>query len=192
MGYLLGRRKKLRTAMAVGAAIAAGRLSRDPMSFLQRGGELLGNSPVLGQVSGLSKPLAAAGKAAAAGVVSRQIDSMGDRIKRRTDALRTGGDETEPDADDEEQTESGADERAEHGGNGRAKGRPARESRADADDEYDEDDYDEEEDHEDEPEEEPRPATRRRAPQAKTNDGDGSPARRSGRSAPVRRRVSNR
>jgi hypothetical protein len=185
MGYLLGRRKKLRTAMAVGAAIAAGRFSRDPMSLLQRGGELLGSSSVLGQVSGLSKPLAAAGKAAAAGVVSRQIDSMGDRIKRRTDALRPGDDQTEPDDDEQlEPDERGADE---HNGNGRAKP-SGRNSRADADDEYDEDDYDDVDDEEEEPEE-PRRPTRRRAPQAKTDDGDGSQAR---RAAPVRRRVSNR
>ena len=82
LGYLLGRRKKMRTAVAVGAAIAAGRFSRDPMSLLQRGGELLGNTSVLGPVSGLTKPLTAAGKAAAAGVVSRQIDAVGDRIKK--------------------------------------------------------------------------------------------------------------
>src|SRR3954451_9555787 len=95
LGYLLGRRKKMRTAMAVGAAIAAGRVSRNPASLLQRGGELLGNTPALGQLSGLSKPLADSGKAAAAGMVSRGIQSIGDRIRQRTDSLRINAESAE-------------------------------------------------------------------------------------------------
>src|ERR1700754_2533202 len=186
LGYLLGRRKKMRTAVAVGAAIAAGRFSRDPMSLLQRGGELLGNSSVLGQVSGLTKPLTAAGKAAAAGVVSRQIDSVGDRIKRRADALRLDGDQLKPQDTQRTGDRSGerdVDEPAEHHGNGRAKpsGQDGRESVTDLDDEYDADDYDDVEVDGDEPSDEQDPM-QRRAPA-----GDGSPARRAGRAAPVRR-----
>lgn len=206
LGYLLGRRKKMRTAMAFGAAIAAGRYSRDPAALLERGGELLGTSSPLGQVGGLTKPLTAAGKAAAAGVVSRGIESVGDRIKRRTDALRTDGEQAEPadldNSDEQEQEQAPAqaqDERAEQP-QPQAGRRPGRDG-ADADDEYDED-ADAYDDDEDEPEEEPRPrprqapGMRRRPPQDDSDDSNGSQARRSessdGGGAPVRRRVSKR
>jgi hypothetical protein len=179
LGYLLGRRKKMRTAMAVGAAIAAGRVSRNPASLLQRGGELLGNTPALGQLSGLSKPLADAGKAAAAGMVSRGIESMGDRIRQRTDSLRING---EPAEHDDEDT---ADERE------RPRKRAAQTGRSAApepdDDDYD--DYDEEP--EDEPAEKPRP--RRAPPRSESGNGGGSRSPQGERAgAPIRRRVSKR
>jgi hypothetical protein len=188
LGYLLGRRKKMRTAMTIGAAMAAGRISRNPAALLQLGGDLLGKSPVLGQVAGLSKPLTAAGKAAAAGVVSRGIDSVGDRIRSRTDALRNGDDEGEP--DDQASTDEETD-------------RPEKERRngagaADDYDDVDEDDYQDEDEPEPEPEQEaPRPRQRRglRRPtaQADSEDSDQSPARRPDTGgAPVRRRVSKR
>lgn len=172
LGYLLGRRKKLRTAMAVGAAIAAGRVSRNPGSLLQRGGELLGNTQALGQLSGLTKPLTDAGKAAAAGMVSRGIDSMGDRIKRRTDGLRVNG---EPVEVDDEDTSDAPPEQAEH--NGRAEA-------ADTDDAYDDE-------AEEEPEERPRPQPAHRAP---GNGGVSRSPRPEGEraGAPIRRRVSKR
>jgi hypothetical protein len=90
IGYLLGRRRKLRTALTFGAAAAVGRLSTDPQALLKQGSKLLGTSPRLGQVANLSKPLATAGKAAAAAAVSHGIDSVGDRIRRRADVLRGG------------------------------------------------------------------------------------------------------
>ncbi|NMO50721.1 hypothetical protein HH310_05875 [Actinoplanes sp. TBRC 11911] len=201
LGYLLGRRKKLRTAMAVGSALAVGRFSRDPASLLKAGGELLGNSPILGQVSGLAKPLTAAGKAAAAGAVTRGIDSMGDRIKRRTDALRTDQ-QAEPDEQDDQDQQDDEDRQDERA--------PARSRRAtaDAEDEYDDDYETDENEPDDEPEEEPRPRPRkapglRRRPAPADSGGDngngaGARARRSdgeqadGGGAPVRRRVSKR
>lgn len=88
IGYLLGRRRKLRTAVTLGAAAAVGRLSTDPQVLLRQGSKLLGASPQLGQVAGLGKPLATAGKTAAAAAVSHGIDSVGDRMRRKADALR--------------------------------------------------------------------------------------------------------
>ena len=131
VGYLLGRRQKMRTALALGAAAAAGRISRDPRAVLHRGRELLGKAPVLGEVGGLSKPLTAAGKAAAVGAVSKGIDSMGDRIRRRADALRGGGEQEEP------EDMAGRDEPA-----GREAARSSR-GEAEAEDAGVEDEYDE-------------------------------------------------
>ena len=153
----------------------------------QRGGELLGNTQALGQLSGLTKPLTDAGKAAAAGMVSRGIDSMGDRIKRRTDALRIDGEQAEPDEDEQEEPV--------------AKTPANRAAAPDADEEYDDENADDFED-ENEPEEEPparprsrqAPGLRRRHAQGDDNNGGGSEARKGAAEggAPVRRRVSNR
>src|SRR5262245_11580630 len=87
-GYLLGRRRRLRAALMLGAAAAVGRMTLDPQSLLKRGRQLLGSATELGQVTELGKPLTAAGKAAAAAAVSRGIDSVGERMQRRTDLLR--------------------------------------------------------------------------------------------------------
>jgi hypothetical protein len=189
LGYLLGRRKKLRTAVTLGAAIAAGRLSRDPGALLQRGGDLLGGSPVLGQVAGLRKPLTEAGKAAAVGAVSRGIDSVGDRIRRRTDALRTGGGD-QPDEPDETTDDQTTDDQA-----------TEETSPDETSDQYeqdsDEDSYYDEEEGEPEPEPEqveepprrPRPpAARRPAAQGESGTG-GRPRRPDPSGAPVRRRA---
>jgi hypothetical protein len=87
IGYLLGRRRKLRAALVLGAAAAAGRLSSDPQALRR----LLPSGPQLGQVAGLGKPLTEAGKAAAAAAVSHGIDSVGDRLRRQADVLRGAG-----------------------------------------------------------------------------------------------------
>jgi hypothetical protein len=89
IGYLLGRRRNLRTALSFGAAAAVGRLSGDPQALVRRGSELLGRP----QVAGVTKPLAAAGKAAAAAAVSHGIDAAGDRMRRKADALRSSAEE---------------------------------------------------------------------------------------------------
>lgn len=45
LGYVLGRRKKLRTALTLAAAVAAGRASRNPGGLLKYGSDLLTASP---------------------------------------------------------------------------------------------------------------------------------------------------
>jgi len=135
VGYVLGRRRKMRTALTLGAAAAAGRISRDPRAVLHRGAELLGKAPVLGEVAGLGNPLAAAGKAAAVGAVSKGIDSMGERIRRRADALRGGGEGEEP------EDMAGPDEPA-----GRREAARSSRGEAEVDDAEVEDEYDENED----------------------------------------------
>ncbi|MCG5441024.1 hypothetical protein PSH25_005795, partial [Micromonospora sp. PSH25] len=64
-GYLLGRRRKLRTALTLAAAVAAGRASRDPGGLLKRGGAALQSSPHLSSIGRLGGPLVNAGRAAA-------------------------------------------------------------------------------------------------------------------------------
>lgn len=107
-GYVLGRRKKLRTALTLAAAVAAGRASRDPGQLLKRGGDLLTSSPHLSGLGKLGSPLASAGKAAATAAAGSGIDAISGKLRGSADALRrrsggSGGDDGQRSAPDEEQ-----------------------------------------------------------------------------------------
>lgn len=214
LGYLLGRQQRLGTALAFGAAVAAGRISQDPAGALKLGGELLGKSPVLGRLTELTKPLTAAGKAAATGAVSKGIDSVGDRIRRRADALRVPGGKAEPGEpaapdEDEQADRRGADDRETK--RSRRDEAEVADDEAEVTDEYDEDEdeleQDEEEPEQEQEEESEAPASQRRpseravGPRRKpaSDDLDEGARRRARRpdrersnagGAPVRRRAS--
>ncbi|MFG2103214.1 hypothetical protein ACGFJ5_21740 [Micromonospora echinaurantiaca] len=87
-GYLLGRRRKLRTALTLAAAVAIGRASRDPGGLLGRATDLLQSSPHLSNLSHLGKPLASAGKAAATAAAGSGIDAISGKLRGSADALR--------------------------------------------------------------------------------------------------------
>lgn len=103
IGYILGRRRKLRTALTLAAAVAAGRASRDPGQLLKRGGDLLSSAPQLANLSKLGSPLAAAGRAAATAAAGSGVDALSGRLRGTADSLRrrSGGDSSS--APDEEQ-----------------------------------------------------------------------------------------
>ncbi|MFF0313243.1 hypothetical protein ACFYPH_01145 [Micromonospora sp. NPDC005252] len=87
-GYLLGRRRKLRTALTLAAAVAAGRASRDPGGLLKRGGDLLQSSPQLSNLSRLGGPLVNAGRSAATAAAGSGVDALTGRLRGSADALR--------------------------------------------------------------------------------------------------------
>ncbi|MEU9516135.1 hypothetical protein [Micromonospora sp. NPDC048169] len=87
-GYLLGRRKKMRTALTLAAAVAAGRASRHPGGLKQLGADLMAASPQLRSLGGLGPPLVAAGRAAATAAAGNGIDAIGGRLRGGADALR--------------------------------------------------------------------------------------------------------
>ena len=72
-GYVLGRQRRLRAAMLLGAAAAAGRFSGNPADLLARGRKVVGSSSALGELSGLARPLVDAGRAAARAGVSELL-----------------------------------------------------------------------------------------------------------------------
>lgn len=86
-GYLLGRRKKMRTALTLAAAVAAGRASQRPGGLKQLGTDLL-NVPHLGGLGKLGAPLATAGKAAATAAAGSGIDALSGKLRGSADALR--------------------------------------------------------------------------------------------------------
>ncbi|RKN17144.1 hypothetical protein D7147_21050 [Micromonospora musae] len=88
LGYLIGRRRKLRTALALAAAVAAGRASMHPDGLLKRGTDLLNSSPHLGNLGRLGGPLAMAGKAAATAAAGSGVDALSGKLHDSANALR--------------------------------------------------------------------------------------------------------
>lgn len=103
-GYLLGRRKKMRTALTLAAAVAAGRASQRPGGLKQLGADLMSVNPQLGSLTKLGSPLATAGKAAASAAAGSGIDALSGKLRGSADALRrkSGTDQSDAGQPDEE------------------------------------------------------------------------------------------
>ncbi|WP_344014245.1 DNA primase [Streptomyces thermospinosisporus] len=140
-GYLLGRTKKLKMAVAVGGLVAGKKLNLGPRMVADLLSQQLRDNPQFKEIGDqLRGDLRGVGKAASGALVERQLGAVADRLHGRTAALReevagggTGdGDDRderdeepaeeyddeqearEPDdsADDAEEAEESADERA--------------------------------------------------------------------------------
>ncbi|MFJ8361572.1 hypothetical protein [Streptomyces sp. NPDC093984] len=109
-GYLLGRTKKGKLALSLGAALAGSRMRPGQV------GKLLQDSPVLGNVSKqVRSELAGAGKAAATTVLSAKAESLADALHQRTVGLKDkahgeGGRGRDEEARDEEEREENREE----------------------------------------------------------------------------------
>ncbi|PWR08881.1 hypothetical protein DKT68_14140 [Micromonospora acroterricola] len=109
-GYLLGRRRKMRTALTLAAAVAAGRASRDAGGLLKRGTDVLHSSPHLSSLTRLGGPLVNAGRSAASAAAGSGVDALSGRLRSSADALRSrsgkqGGDEGADRGDTADRTE---------------------------------------------------------------------------------------
>lgn len=98
VGYLLGRRKSLRTATLMAVATAVG--SSDVGSMvLRRGMKMLGSTDVLGKLAPqlgdiadtVRGDLLTAGKAAATAALTNQVDSLTDSLHERAARVRNPG-----------------------------------------------------------------------------------------------------
>ncbi|MER7211248.1 hypothetical protein ABT340_29690 [Streptosporangium sp. NPDC000239] len=183
-GYFLGRRHKLRTALALAAAGATGRLGMGGGGLLQQGLKQLGASPELEKLTqNVRGELLDVGKAAARAAASRQIDSLTSKLHERAESLRVPGGLASEEEEEEEETRPRRRRPTE------SRGRTARRSREEPEDEEEEfEDEDEEEpedefeDEEEEEEEEP-PRGRGRAVRVRSPQRE----RASRRDRPVRR-----
>ncbi|GHJ51364.1 hypothetical protein [Micromonospora chersina] len=111
-GYLLGRRKKMRAALTLAAAVAAGRASQRPGGLKQLGTDLL-NVPQLGGLGKLGAPLATAGKAAATAAAGSGIDALSGKLRGSADALRRKSGGGRPDEEPEQDERSAPDDEEE-------------------------------------------------------------------------------
>jgi hypothetical protein len=162
VGYVLGRRRKMRVATALALGAATGGLGKLGPLALKRAGKYLGSTdiggalgPQVGEIaSTIREDLLGAGKAAATAAVSGRIESLSDSLHDRAETLRN------PEAAVAGASEAAgragrsvsrlgrrgrpAEDADEERGNGRAR-RPARPETQEPEDEYeDEDAYDDE------------------------------------------------
>jgi hypothetical protein len=105
-GYMLGRTRKMRWALMLVTAGAAGRLPTSPSDLARHGAKVLGSSPELKTLAETVRGrLAETGKAALMSAATSQIDALSDRLQERTELLRRAGkpaDAAEETADEDE------------------------------------------------------------------------------------------
>jgi hypothetical protein len=95
-GYLLGRKRRLRLAIALAAVAATGRLGGLATKAAKRGGTMVGSSgalqklsPDVGKVvSSVRSDLADAGKAAARAAIASRIETLTDSLHERAEGIR--------------------------------------------------------------------------------------------------------
>ncbi|MFJ5727230.1 DNA primase [Streptomyces paradoxus] len=116
-GYLLGRTKKLKMAMAVGGLVAGKKLNLSPRMVAELLQQQLRNNPQFKEIGDqLREDLRGVGKAASGAMVERQLDALSDRLHGRTAQVRdqlTGvvpGGREDDDADAEYEDEEREDD----------------------------------------------------------------------------------
>ncbi|MFB6769391.1 DNA primase [Streptomyces sp. NPDC056337] len=128
-GYLLGRTKKLKLAVAVGTMVAGKKMNLTPKGIAELVSTQLQNNPQFKEIGDqLRTDLRGVGKAASGAMVERQIDALANRLHGRTAEVRdqlsgvtsqvpgVGSRDSEVSEDSEEYAESDrrADEHDEH------------------------------------------------------------------------------
>ncbi|WP_320778577.1 DNA primase [Streptomyces sp. CRN 30] len=148
-GYLLGRTKKLKLAVAVGTMVAGKKMNLTPRGIAELVSTQLQNNPQFKEIGDqLRGDLRGVGKAATGAMVERQISSLADRLHGRTAQVQ---DQLSGVASSVPGVGRDRDDRAD-----------------DYDDEYDEDDYDARDardDRDDRDEDADRDEPRERAPE---------------------------
>ncbi|MFF7896957.1 DNA primase [Streptomyces sp. NPDC007907] len=116
-GYLLGRTKKLKMAVAVGGLVAGKKLNLSPRMVAELLQQQLRNNPQFKEIGDqLREDLRGVGKAASGAMVERQLDALSDRLHGRTAQMRdqlTGavpGGRDDDEADDEYEDEGPEDD----------------------------------------------------------------------------------
>ncbi len=88
-GYLLGRTKKLKMALAVGGLVAGKKLNLSPRAVADLVSQQLRDNPQFKELGDqLRGELQGVGKAASGALVERQISSLADRLHDRTSEVR--------------------------------------------------------------------------------------------------------
>ncbi|SDN28382.1 hypothetical protein SAMN04487981_104314 [Streptomyces sp. cf386] len=88
-GYVLGRTKKLKLALAVGSVVAGKRMHLSPRGVAEMVSEQLLKNPQFKEIGDqLREDLRGVGEAASGALVERQLDALSDRLHGRTAEVR--------------------------------------------------------------------------------------------------------
>ncbi|MEW2515331.1 DNA primase [Streptomyces sp. NPDC046870] len=114
-GYLLGRTKKLKMALAVGSLAAGKKMNLSPRALAEQLNRQLLDNPQFKEIGDqLRQELRGVGKAATGAMVERQMNSLADRLHGRTAQVRDQLSGTAPAGSEEERDEDeGEDEEQE-------------------------------------------------------------------------------
>ncbi|MEW2287712.1 DNA primase [Streptomyces sp. NPDC047841] len=105
-GYLLGRTKKLKMALAVGSLAAGKKMNLSPRMLAEQLNRQLLDNPQFKEVGDqLRQELRGVGKAATGAMVERQMNSLADRLHGRTAQVRDQLSGAAPAGSDEERDE---------------------------------------------------------------------------------------
>jgi cobalamin biosynthesis protein CobT len=171
-GYVLGRTKKMKLAVAVGSLVAGKKMNLSPKGVADLVSGQLKNNPQFKEIGDqLREDLRGVGKAASGALVERQVDALADRLHGRTARVHDQLAGVVPDSGSEDSED---DERAEDSQNA-----------DDADDTEDADDYEGAED--EESQEEPEAAEDDEADEADEADEESEPPRKQAKKAPARK-----
>ncbi|WP_327656961.1 DNA primase [Streptomyces sp. NBC_00483] len=100
-GYVLGRTKKMKLAIAVGTMVAGKRLNLSPRALGEMVTTQLQNNPQFKEIGDqLREDLRGVGKAASGALVERQIEGLAGRLHSRTQGVRDQISGVAPDVDD--------------------------------------------------------------------------------------------
>ncbi|MGV9930969.1 DNA primase [Streptomyces olivaceoviridis] len=118
-GYLLGRTKKLKMALAVGSLAAGKKMNLSPRALADQLNRQLLDNPQFKEIGDqLRQDLRGVGKAATGAMVERQMNSLADRLHGRTSQVReqlggvvpTGSDEERDEDEGEDEEQEGHEE----------------------------------------------------------------------------------
>lgn len=110
-GYLLGRTKKLKMALAVGSLVAGKKLNLSPKMLADVVNQQLKNNPQFKEIGDqLRQDMRGVGKAAGGAMVERQMNALADRLHGRTAQMRDQLSDATPAGSDEEQGDEDASE----------------------------------------------------------------------------------
>lgn len=121
VGYLLGRTRKMKLAIAVAGLLAGRRLKLDPQALLQQGSKLLESSPELRKVTGefknkltgeLSEQLLQAATAAATSAATKRVEGLTDKIRGTRGSSSSASSSSESSAQESDEEPGSTDEEA--------------------------------------------------------------------------------
>ncbi|MCC8338730.1 DNA primase [Streptomyces sp. R1] len=181
-GYLLGRTKKLKLAVAVGTMVAGKKMNLTPKGIAELVSGQLQNNPQFKEIGDqLRTDLRGVGKAASGALVERRLDALADRLHGRTAEVR-------------DQLSGGASQAAGVGSD------DSRDSEDSEDSEYEEPEAREETEHEEREERDERGERRaprrerpaRKAPPEARKTAKKTPAKKAAAKAPARKAAAKR
>jgi hypothetical protein len=194
-GYLLGRTKKLKLAVAVGTMVAGKKMNLTPKGIAELVSGQLQNNPQFKEIGDqLRTDLRGVGKAASGAMVERQIDALADRLHGRTAEVRdqlSGVASRAPGVGSDDSDDSEYEEYDEDGE------RDEPDAREDGDEPDAREDAEEHEEHEDAEEPEERPAPRRergakKAPSEARKTAGKAPVKKTAAKAPAKKAAAKR